>query len=82
VGALVAGIYIPLLATTVYDRAKRSGAPYRFHVAAEAAWDIGAILSCCTIAAIAFGGAAPTLMLVPSVLGVLAIHRLLNRAED
>ena len=42
VPAAIVGLYGPVLYSAVYARARRSGAPYRFHLAAEAGWDCGA----------------------------------------
>ncbi|MFL4969366.1 MAG: MFS transporter [Xanthobacteraceae bacterium] len=40
-GALVTCLYLPALGTAVYNQAKRSPCALRFHIAAEAGWDIG-----------------------------------------
>lgn len=74
-GAAIGGAYYPVLMSMVYDRAKRSGSAYRFHLAAEAGWDCGAILGCLASAAVAWSGVSPTLAVLPSALGVLVIHR-------
>jgi hypothetical protein len=40
-GALVACLYSPALGTAIYNQAKSSPCPLRYHIAAEAGWDIG-----------------------------------------
>ena len=68
VGAAVSGAYYPVLMSIVYDRAKRSGSAYVFHLSAEAGWDAGAILGCLAAAAVAWSGAPATLAVLPSAL--------------
>ena len=80
VGAAVSGVYYPVLMSVVYDRAKRSGSAYQFHLATEAGWDAGAILGCLATAAVAYSGVPVTLSILPAALGVLVIHRCV-RAE-
>jgi MFS family permease len=75
VGAAVSGLYYPVLMSVVYDRAKRSGSAYQFHLSTEAGWDVGAILGCLAAAVVASSGAPSTLAVLPAALGVLAIHR-------
>jgi MFS family permease len=79
-GAAIGGLYYPLLMSVVYDRAKRSGSAYRFHLSTEAGWDTGAILGCLAAAAVAASGAPITLAVLPSALGAMVIHRCV-RAE-
>jgi len=40
-GAFVACLYAPTMGTAMYNQAKRSPCPLRFHVAAEGGWDLG-----------------------------------------
>jgi MFS family permease len=79
-GAAVGGLYYPTLMSLVYDRAKRSGSAYQFHLSTEAGWDVGAIFGCVATAAVAFSGLPLTLTVLPASLGVLVIHRCV-RAE-
>jgi len=74
-GAAVAGLYVPVLMSVIYDRAKLSGAAYRFHFAAEAGWDMGATLGCIAAALIAWATSVPSLAVLPGALGVLVIYR-------
>lgn len=85
----VTGAYVPLLMSSVYERAKRSPAIFRFHLALEAAWDIGGTASIATSALIAWlCPAAYTLAVLPAGLGVVAFalcirsDRLQTRAID
>lgn len=80
VGAAVSGLYYPVLMSVIYDRAKRSGSAYQFHLVTEVGWDIGAILGCMAAAAVAWSGAPSTLAVLPAALGVLVVHRCV-RAE-
>ena len=79
-GAAVSGLYYPVLMSVVYDRAKRSGSAYQFHLSIEAGWDAGAILGCLATAAVAWTGLPVTLAVLPSALAVLVVHRCV-RAE-
>lgn len=74
-GAAIAGLYVPVLMSAVYDRAKRSGAAYRFHFAAEAGWDAGAAAGCVLGAIVAWYTTVPSLAVLPALLGVWAVHR-------
>jgi hypothetical protein len=79
-GAAVGGLYYPILMSLVYDRAKRSGSAYQFHLSTEAGWDAGAIFGCLATAIVACSGLPITLTVLPASLGVLVIHRCV-RAE-
>lgn len=80
VGSAVSGVYYPVLMSVVYDRAKRSGSAYQFHLATEAGWDAGAIMGCLATAAVVWSGAPVTLAMLPAALGIMVIHRCV-RAE-
>ncbi|MGB6534812.1 MAG: hypothetical protein WBF58_02500 [Xanthobacteraceae bacterium] len=50
------GLYIPSLMTAIYNEAKASPCPFRFHFAAEVGWDVGGAAGCLAAAALcAFG---------------------------
>jgi hypothetical protein len=50
------GLYVPSLMTAIYNEAKASPCPFRFHFAAEVGWDIGGAAGCLAAAALcAFG---------------------------
>jgi hypothetical protein len=76
--AAVGGLYTPVLMSMIYDRAKRSGSAYQFHLSAEAGWDAGCILGCLAAAAVACTAAPSTFAVLPAVLGVALLHRCLR----
>jgi DHA1 family inner membrane transport protein len=78
--AAISGVYVPVLMSMIYDRAKRSGSAYQFHLSAEAGWDAGCILGCVATAGMVLSGAPATFAVLPSVLGVLLLDRCV-RAE-
>jgi hypothetical protein len=55
-GALVAALYIPAMMAAVYNTAKASPCPFRFHMASEGAWDIGGGAGCLAGAAVTASG--------------------------
>jgi hypothetical protein len=81
VGAALAGVYSPLLMSIVYDRAKRTGEAYRFHLCTEAGLDIGMVLGCLTIATLVWAGLEPPLALLPAALGIMALFACLRTAR-
>jgi len=66
-GSLVAALMAPAIMTAIYNLAKASPCPYRFHVAAEGAWDAGCAGGALTAAALAASGAPMAL----AILGAL-----------
>lgn len=46
------GLYVPSLMTAIYNEAKASPCPFRFHFAAEIGWDVGGALACLIAAAL------------------------------
>ena len=64
------GLYVPSLMTAIYNEAKASACPFRFHFAAEMGWDIGGILGCLAAAALCALGLSlqtPILLALPVV---------------
>jgi hypothetical protein len=49
---MLGGLYVPTLMTAIYNEAKASPCPLRFHFAAEIGWDIGGALACLVSAAL------------------------------
>jgi len=73
-GAAVMALYIPVLMSMIYDRAKRSGAAFQFHFGAEAGWDTGAVLGSLAAAWVAWMcPAMPSLAVLPGGLGVALV---------
>jgi hypothetical protein len=77
-GAAVTGLYVPVLLSVIYERAKRSGSAYRFHFSAEAGWDAGAAVGCLSAAVVAWFAPAASLAVLPAALGVLVLWRCLR----
>jgi hypothetical protein len=54
----LSGLYLPSLMTAIYNEAKASPCPFRFHFAAEVGWDVGGALACLISAALCANGAS------------------------
>jgi MFS family permease len=87
IGNLFSGLYGPLLMTAVYNDAKASACPLRFHVIAEAGWDVGGTIGClCAASAFALGIRPGTILLF-ALAGIapqtwLALRRYRKHAID
>ncbi len=81
-GAAVGALYGPVLMSVLYDRARRSGSAYRYQLAAETGWDLGAALGCLAAAATAWATGVPSLAVLPAVAGVLAVFLCVRAAGD
>ena len=68
-GALAVCLYMPTLMTSVYNQAKRSPCPLRFHVATEAGWDIGGASGCVAAATLSALGAPLSSTILLSLAG-------------
>jgi len=62
--ALLGGLYNPSLMTAIYNEAKASPCPLRYHLALEAAWDVGGALACLAAAAALAWGASLQLVVL------------------
>jgi hypothetical protein len=71
--AVLAALYTTSLMTAVYNDAKRSACALRFQFAAEACWDIGAVLACLAAAAACVGG-LPLQAVIVLALPVVAVQ--------
>ncbi len=78
-GALVLCLYVPALHTPIYNMAKRSPCPLRFHIAAEGGWDLGGAAAGLTFAALLAAGMPLGACIMLSLLGALAAFVLLRR---
>jgi MFS family permease len=78
-GALVSCLYIPTIMTVVYNRAKRSPCAMRFHIAAEAGWDIGISLGLIAAACIVWLGFPVSYSILVSLVGSAMVFVLLRR---
>ena len=81
-GAAIGALWGPVLMSVLYDRARRSGSAYRYHLAAEAGWDLGACLGCLAAASVAWATGVPSLALLPAVFGVAAVAACLRAAGE
>ncbi|MGH6958530.1 MAG: MFS transporter [Caulobacteraceae bacterium] len=67
-GALVGALTVPALMTAVYNLAKAAPCPYRFHVACDGGWDLGAAAASALAAGLAFiGTPLPVALLLAAV---------------
>ena len=78
-GSLVVCLYVPALGTAVYNQAKRSPCPLRFHIAAEGGWDLGGATAGLIAAGLLAIGVPISLCILLSLIGVLASFVLLRR---
>jgi hypothetical protein len=75
-GTLVAALYIPAVMAAVYNTAKASPCPFRFHMLSEGAWDIGGGAGCLAGAAVTASGhslAWAILLGVPSAIATVVL---------
>jgi MFS transporter, DHA1 family, inner membrane transport protein len=67
---LFSGFYVPVLMTAIYNDGKAAACTLRFHVMAEAGWDVGGTIGC-LLAALAWGvGVAPAIILLMALIGI------------
>ena len=78
-GSLAGCLYIPTLMTAVYNQAKRSPCPLRFHIAAEAGWDIGIAAGCGSAALLLRLGFSLSAAVLSALFGVATVFVLLRR---
>lgn len=79
VGALLWPLMMPALGGAAYNLAKVSPCPFRFHMATEAAWDVGGAAACLATAALAASGVPLGFALLLALPGVALSARLLWR---
>jgi hypothetical protein len=72
-------LYVPTLMTAVYNIAKRSPCPLRFHVATEGGWDTGGATGSLAAAFLLWIGAPLSMALLLPLLGVAAAFIMLRR---
>src|SRR5215470_17184771 len=77
-GALVACLYVPVLGTAIYNQAKRSPCTLRFHIAAEAGWDLGGAGALLIAAGLLLAGVPIGTCILLSLLGATAAFHLLR----
>lgn len=72
-------LYVPTLMTAVYNIAKRSPCPLRFHVATEGGWDVGGASGSLAAALLLWLGAPLSVALLLPLIGVTAAFIMLRR---
>jgi hypothetical protein len=72
-------LYVPTLMTAVYNIAKRSSCPLRFHVATEGGWDVGGATGSLAAAFLLWTGAPLSVALLLPLIGVAASFVMLQR---
>jgi MFS transporter, DHA1 family, inner membrane transport protein len=77
--ALVMPLLLPVLGAAIYNLAKASPCPFRFHMVTEGGWDAGCFLGCFIAAAISASGASLSLPILLSLPGIIAATGLLWR---
>jgi DHA1 family inner membrane transport protein len=78
-GALAVALVIPSAMTALYNLAKASPCPFRFHVYAEGAWDAGCASGCLTAAALSAQNAPMAIALLTALPGAIFLAVLLWR---
>lgn len=78
-GTLVGALAVPATMTAVYNLAKASPCPLRFHVASEGGWDAGCAAGCLVAAALAALGVPLSVAIALTVPGVLVSAAVLWR---
>jgi len=73
-GATVTPIVVPVMMARVYNLAKLSASPLRFHIAGEAGWDIGTALSCLATAGLIAMGLPFSVPLMLGLLGTAGLY--------
>jgi hypothetical protein len=77
-GALVACLLVPAMMTPVYNLAKTSPCPLRFHIAAEGGWDVGCFTASLMAAALSAAGVSLSVAILLALPPVTAIAVLLR----
>lgn len=80
-GAFVTCLYIPCIMTIVYNEAKRSPCPLRFHIATEGAWDVGCAAGCLCAALLSLGGVALSFGILLSLIGLVPVYVVVRRYD-
>ena len=79
VGALVVCLYVPALGTAIYNQARQSPCPLRFHIAAEGGWDLGGAAAGLISAGLLTIGVPIWVCILLSLIGALGVFVLLRR---
>jgi hypothetical protein len=79
VGSLEGCLYIPTIMTPIYNIAKKSPCPLRFHMVSEGGWDIGAGTGCLFVALLLWLGVPLSVGVLTAVLGGALAFTVLRR---
>jgi MFS transporter, DHA1 family, inner membrane transport protein len=74
IGAVAGPLYMSAIMAPLYNVGKASACPFRFNVAAENGFDLGAGLACLIIAALTWGGFTYFWPLILGLLGCLGVY--------
>jgi MFS transporter, DHA1 family, inner membrane transport protein len=78
-GGLVTCLYVPAFGTAVYNQARRSPCTLRFHIAAEAGWDLGGAAALLISAGLLALGVPIGVAILVSLIGTAAVLVQLRR---
>ncbi len=78
-GVFAMCFYVPTLMTAVYNLAKASPCPLRFHMATEGGWDIGCFAALLLSAGLVSGGVPTGVTVLLALPAVVAIGVMLRR---
>ncbi|MBP6013991.1 MAG: MFS transporter [Alphaproteobacteria bacterium] len=78
-GVFAMCFYVPTLMTAVYNLAKASPCPLRFHMATEGGWDIGCFAVLLLSAGLLYGGVSAGVTVLLALPAVIAIGGMLRR---
>lgn len=78
-GGLVTCLYVPALGTAIYNQARCSPCALRFHMAAEAGWDLGGAAALSIAALLLALGVPISAVILLSLLGTAAVFVQLRR---
>ena len=77
-GAALGPLYVPTLMTPIYNLAKHSACPLRFHTITEGAWDLGCAAACLATAGGLSVGVGFRYLILLGIGGALAAYLMLK----
>jgi DHA1 family inner membrane transport protein len=78
-GSLEACLYIPTIMTPIYNLAKKSPCPLRFHMVSEGGWDVGCAAGCLLVAFLSWLGVSLSISILTSLAGGTLAFTVLRR---
>jgi hypothetical protein len=79
IGVFAMCFYVPVLMTAIYNLAKASPCPLRFHIATESGWDVGCFAALAIAAGFAYGGVPLGGAVLLALPGIAAMGVMLRR---